>query len=63
VGFAHVCVATDELDGLLGRLETAGGARMTDPVEIDAGVNVGGRAVYVRDPDGHVLELFQAPAA
>ncbi|MDQ6818607.1 MAG: VOC family protein [Actinomycetota bacterium] len=62
VGFAHVCVATDEIDALLGRLETAGGTRMTDPVEIDAGVNAGGRAVYVRDPDGHVLELFQPPA-
>ncbi len=59
VGFAHVCVATDALDELLKRLETAGGRRMTDPVAIDGGVNRGGRAVYVRDPDGHVVELFQ----
>jgi glyoxylase I family protein len=59
VGFAHICVATDDLDPLLARLEAAGGERMSDPVEIDGGVNAGGRAVYVRDPDGHVVEVFQ----
>jgi catechol 2,3-dioxygenase-like lactoylglutathione lyase family enzyme len=63
VGFAHVCLATDDLDGALERLEAAGGRRMSDPVEIDAGVNAGGRALYVRDPDGHVLELFQPKPA
>lgn len=59
VGFAHVCVTTDDVEGLLERLEAAGGSRMSDPVAIDAGVNAGGRALYVRDPDGHVLEVFQ----
>jgi catechol 2,3-dioxygenase-like lactoylglutathione lyase family enzyme len=59
VGFSHVCVATDELDRLLARLEEAGGARLSDPVGIDRGANEGGRAVYVHDPDGHVIELFQ----
>jgi catechol 2,3-dioxygenase-like lactoylglutathione lyase family enzyme len=63
VGFAHVCVATDELDELLERLEGAGGARVTDPVMVDAGVNAGSRAVYVRDPDGHVIEIFQPKGA
>ena len=58
IGFAHVCLATDDLDAILASLEDAGGRRMTDPVEIDGGVNAGGRAVYVRDPDGHVVELF-----
>jgi catechol 2,3-dioxygenase-like lactoylglutathione lyase family enzyme len=32
-------------------------------VSVDTGVNAGGRGVYVRDPDGHVLELFTPPAA
>jgi len=59
VGFAHICVVTCELDLLLARLEAAGGTRMSDPVAIDAGVNAGGRAVYVRDPDGHALEVLQ----
>ena len=26
---------------------------VSEPVEVDTGVNAGGRAVYVRDPDGH----------
>jgi hypothetical protein len=30
-------------------------------VLVDTGANAGGRAVYVRDPDGVILELFQPP--
>ncbi len=61
VGFAHVCVACEDLDGLLGRARAAGGASFGEPVEVDTGANRGGRALYLRDPDGHVVELFQAP--
>jgi catechol 2,3-dioxygenase-like lactoylglutathione lyase family enzyme len=63
VGFAHLCVSTTDLEPLLERLEAAGGRRVSDPVAIDGGVNTGARAVYVRDPDGHVVELFQPGAA
>lgn len=59
VGFAHLCVSTPDLDVVLARLERAGGHRVSDPVQIDAGINAGGRAVYVRDSDGHVVELFE----
>ncbi len=64
VGFAHVCVAVDDgLDELVARLLGAGGTTETpEPVVIDRGANAGGRALYVRDPDGHVLELFELPA-
>lgn len=64
VGFAHVCVAVDDgLDELVARLLAAGGTTATpEPVVIDRGANAGGRALYVRDPDGHVLELFEPPA-
>jgi catechol 2,3-dioxygenase-like lactoylglutathione lyase family enzyme len=64
VGFAHVCVAVDDgLDELVARLLGAGGTTATpEPVVIDRGANAGGRALYVRDPDGHVLELFEPPA-
>ncbi len=65
VGFAHVCVAVPaqgELDLLLTRLLEAGGSLVGPVVEIDAGANRGGRGCYVRDPDGHVLELFAPPA-
>jgi catechol 2,3-dioxygenase-like lactoylglutathione lyase family enzyme len=58
VGFAHVAVRCQDVDAILARLVAAGGEAFGDVIEVDAGVNRGARAVYVRDPDGHVLELF-----
>jgi catechol 2,3-dioxygenase-like lactoylglutathione lyase family enzyme len=58
-GFAHVAVACSDLRGLLARLVAAGGRPYGEPVRIDAGVNAGALGVYVRDPDGHTLELIQ----
>jgi hypothetical protein len=29
------------------------------PVEVDTGINRGARALYLRDPDGIPVELFQ----
>jgi catechol 2,3-dioxygenase-like lactoylglutathione lyase family enzyme len=63
VGFVHVCVACDDLDERLDRLVAAGGTPFSGPVEIDTGANAGGRGVYLRDPDGHVVELFERPPA
>ena len=63
VGFAHVCVACEDLDERLERLVAAGGTPFSEPIEIDTGVNRGGRGVYLRDPDGHVVELFERPPA
>lgn len=62
VGFSHVCVACSDVDGLLARLVEAGGTPLSAPVDVDTGANRGGRCVYVRDPDGHVVELFAPPA-
>jgi len=62
-GFAHVCVACDDLGEWLERLIAAGGTPFSEPVVIDTGVNKGGRGVYLRDPDGHVVELFERPPA
>ena len=62
VGFAHVCVTCDDLDAMLERLVAAGGRPVSEPVDVDTGANAGGRAVYVRDPDGHTVELFTPPA-
>jgi len=58
-GFAHICVACDDLDELLERLIAAGGTPFSEPVEVDTGVNKGARDVYLRDPDGHVVELSE----
>jgi len=61
VGFSPVCVACTDVDGLVARLVAAGGTPLSDPVDVDTGANRGGRCVYVRDPDGHVVELFAPP--
>jgi lactoylglutathione lyase len=62
VGFAHVCLRCDRLDRVVRELKQAGGEAVGELVTIEAGANRGGRAIYVRDPDGHVLELFELPA-
>lgn len=63
VGFAHVCVAVSDggLEELVDRLLAAGGTLVGRIADVDAGANRGGRACYVRDPDGHVVELFAPP--
>jgi catechol 2,3-dioxygenase-like lactoylglutathione lyase family enzyme len=61
VPFAHVCVAVDDIEEVLARLVAAGGQPLSGPIEVDTGANRGGRGVYVRDPDGHVVELFTPP--
>ena len=40
-------------------LKQAGVEFISDPVALDAGPNSGGWALYLKDPNGIVLELFQ----
>jgi catechol 2,3-dioxygenase-like lactoylglutathione lyase family enzyme len=61
VGSSHICLRVDDVSATLERAEAAGGRRVTDPVDIDSGMNDGGAAVYLRDPDGYTIELFQPP--
>ncbi|MFM7759432.1 MAG: VOC family protein, partial [Burkholderiaceae bacterium] len=63
VGFAHVCVLVDDIHGVLQRLVAAGGRPLSEVIGVDTGANAGTLCVYLRDPDGHVLELFQAAPA
>jgi catechol 2,3-dioxygenase-like lactoylglutathione lyase family enzyme len=58
---SHVCYLVDDLPPLYERLVAAGIEFISPPIELDAGPNAGGRAVYMKDPDGVVIELFQAP--
>jgi catechol 2,3-dioxygenase-like lactoylglutathione lyase family enzyme len=61
VGPTHVCLIVDDLPALYERLQAAGVDTFTPPVEVDHGINEGGFALYLRDPDGIILELFQPP--
>ena len=58
-GTAHFCLYVKDLDPLYERLVEAG-VQFVSPVKSpDAGPNRGGKAVYMLDPDGIRIELFQ----
>ncbi len=59
VGITHVCLLVDDIRAVHSRLREAGVDFYSDPVLVDTGANAGGYGVYLRDPDGITLELFQ----
>ena len=63
VGASHLCFLVDDLPTLYEQLREKGvDSFVSPPVEVDTGVNKGGYALYLRDPDGISVELFQPPA-
>jgi lactoylglutathione lyase len=59
-GAGHLCLFVDGIDDLVERLHRAGfRARSEAPVDITAGPNQGARSIYMLDPDGYSVELFQ----
>jgi lactoylglutathione lyase len=63
VGITHVCLAVEDIGPLYESLLAAKVSFVSPPVLVDQGVNTGGFGVYLRDPDGIIVELFQPPAA
>jgi catechol 2,3-dioxygenase-like lactoylglutathione lyase family enzyme len=64
VGLTHVCLTVGDLRGLYDRLGEAGvESFFSPPVDVDAGVNAGASALYLRDPDGAIVELFEPATA
>lgn len=62
-GSAHVCFISDDLDAEVERLRAAGVTFRSLPVTTTSGPNLGGRGIYVEDPDGNACEVVQlAPA-
>lgn len=59
IGNAHICFIVDDLERTYGRLLRAGVEFVSAPVDVDSGANVGGRGLYLRDPDRITIELFQ----
>ena len=59
VGITHVCLVVEDVHEAHRRLVKAGAEPFSEPIEIDTGANAGAYGLYVRDPDGIVLELFQ----
>ena len=60
-GSSHVSFIVDDLLAAYEELQAAGVRFRSPPVSIGAGVNRGGYAVYMLDPDGITMELFQLP--
>jgi lactoylglutathione lyase len=64
VGSSHLSFIVDDLAALYDSLVARGVTSfVSPPVEVDTGINRGGRALYLRDPDGITVELFQPPSA
>jgi lactoylglutathione lyase len=59
-GAGHLCLYVDGIDEIHGRLTEMGfKARSDGPVDISSGPNAGARSIYMLDPDGYPVELFQ----
>ena len=58
-GSSHMAFYVDDLVALYEDLKTKGVQFRSPPVYMDEGPNAGGWAVYMLDPDGITIELFQ----
>jgi catechol 2,3-dioxygenase-like lactoylglutathione lyase family enzyme len=58
-GNAHLCLVVDDLDADLARLGSELGIAGVEAVEIPWGPYAGGKACYLRDPDGISIQLMQ----
>lgn len=57
-GFRHLAIEVDDVPSALAELESLGGTRMNDPVDLGDGF-----AVYARDPFGNIIELMDVAAS
>jgi len=61
-GGGHTCLYVEGIDAIVARTKASGGrARSSSPVDITSGPNTGARSIYLQDPDGYPVELFQRP--
>jgi catechol 2,3-dioxygenase-like lactoylglutathione lyase family enzyme len=61
-GNGHLCFKVSDIRDACEELRRREVRLVSAPVEITAGVHRGGYGVYLRDPDGFTVELFQPPA-
>jgi lactoylglutathione lyase len=61
-GNGHLCFKVADIHAAADELRQRGVALISDPVEVTAGVHRGAWGLYLRDPDGFTVELFQPPA-
>ena len=56
LGYKHVCLQTDDVDGDVARLKAAGVKIATEPFD----TQINSRIAFVEDPDGLTVELWQS---
>ncbi|HET6507037.1 MAG TPA: VOC family protein [Baekduia sp.] len=62
-GAGHFCVFVDDAEAILARIKELGfRSRADEVVEITAGPHAGAKVVYLIDPDGYHVELYEQPA-
>ena len=59
VGHVHVALTVENLDAILENIAASGWKAAGKPQTLTAGPNAGKRVVYVRDPDGTMIEFMQ----
>jgi catechol 2,3-dioxygenase-like lactoylglutathione lyase family enzyme len=57
-GNAHMCLRVNDIEALYTRLVAAGIEFLSPPMAVTAGPNQGRKAVYLRDPDGIIVQLM-----
>ena len=62
VGSSHISFVVDDLHAAYEELKASGIQFRSPPVEISSGPNKGGWGIYLLDPDGITVELFQLPS-
>jgi glyoxylase I family protein len=60
VGASHVAIEVDDIDAMCAAMAEKGVQFFAKPLRIDGGPLDGCKFVYFRDPDGIILELFEA---
>jgi catechol 2,3-dioxygenase-like lactoylglutathione lyase family enzyme len=61
-GSGHLCLQVADATAAYDRLTALGfRARSTRAVDVDSGINAGGKIVYFADPDGFWVELLERP--
>jgi catechol 2,3-dioxygenase-like lactoylglutathione lyase family enzyme len=58
-GNGHLCFKVGDIQAACAELRRRGVTLVSEPTEITAGAHAGGWAVYLRDPDGFTVELYQ----
>ncbi len=61
-GAAHVCLEVSDIDGTVRQMIGAGATAQGDIIEVTTGPVRGGKASYIRDPSGILIELYEPPS-